>query len=623
MTTETIIIMQTIKRYTSSIWLLLLGVATLIPAGCNKGYFDAVPKDLVSVDIVFKDKTETENWLAGIYSKLLDPWSTTAGSARYFCGWTEELELNTPSAQATNSLAPLATVNTWTANYQGIRLANIFMANVENSETNLLKEPNGAALIQQYKGEARFLRAYFYWTVMKLYGPAVLVGDRIGAVNDDYQQPRNTWTECVNYILSEMDAARELVPERHLVPTTGADDPTQTGRINKLIIDAVQSQVLLFDASPLFNGNAGFVNFKNKDGKALMNTSLDAAKWQRAAVAGKAAIDHALAYGKKIYKATHADVFIAAFNSTRDLHLIGWSDEGIWTRAVTGYAGWETDAAPRAANGTNTNSNLSPPQEMVDMYRMSNGKRIRETGSTYTETGFTTTAKAGYYVAGTSNMYVNREPRFYNTITFNGAAVPFVPRSGNTYVQFWPTGNSGNGNGSEVRYPKTGYLVRKNTNPARNLSNNAGNVVRPAMYIRLGELYLNYAEALNESEPGHADILVYLNAIRTRGGLPTLEAGLSKEDMRKQIQLERFIELAYEGHRFYDLRRWKIANEPEGRQGGDFTGMNILTGTSLTDPAYYVRTRTSTRTWDDKYYLLPLPQSEINRNFTMVQPPGY
>jgi hypothetical protein len=614
--------MKNIHQHAKSVMLIVAGFAIMSIPACKKGYFDTVPKDLVSVDIIFKDKTETEYWLATVYSKLPDPWGTAAGSARYLAAFTDELELSSPSLQATGILSPVNAINIWTNNYQGIRLANIFMANVENSQTNLLREPNGAALIQQYKGEARFLRAYFYWTLMKFYGPVVLVGDRVGDYDDNYQVPRSTWSACVDYVLSEMDSAQNLVPERHL-NSTGTDDLSQTGRINKLIIDAVKSQILLYDASPLFNGNGDFANFKNKDGQVLMNLSPDVTKWNKAATASKLAIDHALTYGKKIFKATHADPFVAAFNSMRDLFLTGWNDEGIWTRAATAYAAWEQDAAPRAANGTNTNAVLSPPQELVDRYRMINGKSINETGSTYTETGFVAAAKAGFYVAGTSNMYINREPRFYNTITFNGATVPFVAKTGQNHVQYWPAGNSGNGNGSESKYPKTGYLVRKNTNPGRNLSNNAGNVVRPAMYIRLAELYLNYAEALNEFSPGHADILTYLNAVRTRGGLPALPAGLTQADMRRHIQLERQIELAFEGHRFYDVRRWKIANTPEGRQGGDFTGMNIFAGTALTDPAYYARTRTTTRVWQDKYYLFPLPQSEVNKNLVLVQTFGY
>jgi starch-binding outer membrane protein, SusD/RagB family len=587
-------------------------------ASCKKGYFDSVPKDLVSTDAIFKNKAETENWLASVYSTLADPWANTTGSARYWAGFTEELEPASATVQASGILSGVNAINIWTSHYQAIRMANIFMKNIDNSETNLLKEPNGKELITQYKGEARFLRAYYYWNLMKLYGPVILVGDEPGKYNDDYQLPRNSWKECVDYVLSEMDAAYKMVPDKYLT-AGGTEDATQSGRINQLVIDAVRSQVLLFDASPLYNGNPDYANYKNEDGKPLMNTSYDAGKWDLAAAAAKAAIDHAEVNGKKIFKAPNAD----PFTSFRELFLTGWSTEGIWTRTVTVYKTWENDAAPRAANGTAFNAALAVPQEMVDKFRMSNGKAINEAGSNYNANGFTTTAKTGYYVAGTSNMYVNREPRFYNTITFNGSTIPFVAKTGQTYVQFWPTGNSGNANGSETKFPRTGYLVRKNTNPARNLSNDNANVVRPAMYIRLAELYLNYAEALNESQPGHKDILYYLNAIRSRGGIPDLPPGLSQAEMRKQIQMEKCIEMAYEGCRFFDIRRWKIANTPEGRQGGDFTGMNVFDGNSLTDPAFYVKTRTSTRVWDNKYYIFPIPQSELNKNFVMVQAPGY
>jgi hypothetical protein len=612
-----------IKKYSTKILAALLLSSLLLPAGCKKGYFDSAPKDLQTIDMVFRNKLEAENWLAGVYNRLPDVWVDGPVSGRGLAELSDELELSAPSLIGSGTLNSQSAINVYTSYYQAIRLANIFMANINNSETNLLREPNGAELIRQYTGEARFLRAYYYWMLIRFYGPVALVGDKIAGVNDDFQISRNTWAECVGYILSEMDAARELVPEKHVVPTSGADDLSQTGRITKLIVEAVKSQVLLFDASPLFNGNADFADFKNQDGKQLMNMTADPTKWTKAAEAAKLAIDHAEAMGRKIFKVNNADPFLAAVNSVRGLFLTGWSDEGIWIRTVTAYAAWELDAAPRAANGTATNAVLSLPQEMVDRYRMINGKRIDEAGSNYVETGFVTAARANFYVAGTSNMYVNREPRFYANVTFNGSTVPFVPKTGQTSVQFWPTGNSGNANGSQSQFPKTGYLVRKNTNVSRNLQSNAGNVVRPAMYIRLGELYLNYAEALNESDPGNTDILVYLNAIRTRGGIPALVGTFTQSEIRFLIQRERCIELAYEGHRFFDVRRWKIATAPEGQQGGEFTGMNVFAGTALNSTDYYVRTRTSTRIWLPRYYLLPLPQQEVNRNFKIVQTIGY
>lgn len=610
-------------RYHITKYTALLSITLLLSTGCKKGFFDGAPKDLQTIEMVFQNKLEAESWLAGVYNRLPDVWADGTVTGRGLGELCDELELNSPSIIAAGTINGQSGINVYTSYYQAIRLANIFMANIENSKTNLLLEPNGAELIQQYKGEARFLRAYYYWMLIRFYGPVVLVGDKIAGVDDDFQLPRNTWSECVDYILAEMDAAKDMVPEKHIVPSSGADDLTQTGRITKLIVEAVKSQVLLYDASPLFNGNPDYAGFKNTDGKELMNLTADPQKWARAATAAKIAIDHAVTNGRKLFAVTNADPFLAAVNSHRGLFLTGWADEGIWLRTVTGYAVWEEHCAPRAVNGTKTVAVLSMPQEMVDMYRMINGRRIDEAGSNYLETGFTATAKANFYVAGTSNMYVNREPRFYTNVTFNGSTIPFVPKTGLTRVEYWPDGNSGNGNGTQTMYPKTGYLVRKNTNASRNLQSNAGNVVRPAMYIRLGELYLNYAEALNESNPTNPDVLTYLNFIRVRGGIPAVAAGLDQATMRKLIQRERCIELAYEGHRFFDVRRWKIVTEPEGRQGGEFHGMNVFTGTGLGDVAFYARTRTSTRVWNIRYNLLPLPQSEVNKNFKMVQTFGY
>jgi hypothetical protein len=315
-----------------------------------------------------------------------------------------------------------------------------------------------------------------------------------------------------------------------------------------------------------------------------------------------------------------ADPFKAAFLSCKNLFWDGWKAEGIWLRPGTSYSEWERHCAPRNTNGNAWNG-IGVFQELVDAFRMSNGKPISDASAGYTETGFAP-ANPGYYVTNTSNMYVGREPRFYVDITFNGATIPTVPKSGETYVGFFFTGNSGK-NGAPRDWPKPGYTARKNVHPNTNY-NPGTSVNRPAMMIRLAEIYLNYAEALNEAEPGHGDVLTYLNFVRERGGLPSLAGGLSQAEMRREIHLERQIELAFEGHRYFDVRRWKVAGQPEYHQGGAFYGMNMDKGSSLTDPAFYQRTITLIRAaWARKNYFWPAPQSEIDRNRQLVQFPGY
>ncbi|HMR19735.1 MAG TPA: RagB/SusD family nutrient uptake outer membrane protein, partial [Sphingobacterium sp.] len=169
----------------------------------------------------------------------------------------------------------------------------------------------------------------------------------------------------------------------------------------------------------------------------------------------------------------------------------------------------------------------------------------------------------------------------------------------------------------------TGYTTRKNIHPTFSRTPAADGPGRPAMYIRLAELYLSYAEALNESNPTHGDVLTYLNAVRTRAGLPAL-SGLSQDQMREQIRRERQIELAFEGHRYFDVRRWKVADRPGYYQGGEYHGMDITKGSTLSDPAFHTRVVAVRRArWNSRFYFLPFLQSEMDRNKELVQLPGY
>jgi hypothetical protein len=416
-----------------------------------------------------------------------------------------------------------------------------------------------------------------------------------------------------------MEKSKQDVPDVHTV--NGSSDLTQVGRITKGIVMAAQSQVLLYDASPLYNGNTELSDFKNMDGKQLISQTYDANKWKKAADAAKAVIN---LNRWQLYKEANPDPFRAAFLSVKNLYWNGWQAEGIFLRPSTavndGGAGWARHCAPRNSNGTAWNG-MGVFQELVDGYRMANGRGITETGAGYTETGFAV-ARAGYYVASTSNMYANREPRFYADITFSGSEVPVVPIAGQTFVGFFFTGNSGK-QGAARDWPKTGYTARRNIHPNTNFGTSAF-INRPAMMIRLAEIYLNYAEALNEFSAGSPDILVYLNLVRERAGLPALLPGLSQADMRTHIRTERRLELAFEGHRYFDVRRWKVAATPEFRQGGAFYGMNMDQGTALNSTGFYQRTVAVKRAaWSRKNYFWPVPQSEIDRNKKLIQFPGY
>ncbi|HVI49182.1 MAG TPA: RagB/SusD family nutrient uptake outer membrane protein [Chitinophaga sp.] len=602
--------------YKRNICLILLLLLTA--AGCKKGYLDTVPDNITTMKDVFTNRTMTEQWLARLYNPMPDMWNQP-----YSIPWTGQCDeadyawvqpgINSGAITPDN-----ASPSYWNSYYQTIRQAAIFLQNADqNQEIKAL--PGGDKLLKQYKAEARFLRAYYYWLLMRQYGPVVLMGETPKLPEDNFQIPRSPWDECVAYVLAEMDKALPDVPIQHVNPVDPAQpDVTQTGRITQPIILAVKSQILLYHASPLFNGNTDLASLKNPDGATLFNQSYDKEKWKKAADAAKAVID---LNRWELYTVADADPFRAAFLSCRNLFFDGWQKEAIWIRTSSAHVGnWERHCSPRCANGQGWNG-IAVTQEQVDIFRMANGKNITDNTSGYTENGYTATATP-YYVSGTYNMYTNREPRFYVDVTFNGSTIPVVPESGQTRVEFFFTGNSGK-NGAPRDWPTTGYTARKNIHPNTDFRTGRS-FSRPAMMIRLGEIYLNYVEALNEYSPGHPDILLYLNKIRKRGGLADIQPGLSQDEMRKQIRLERRIELMFEGHRYWDVRRWKVANDPDQHQGGAFHGMNIEKGKSLSDPEFHQRITSFTRAaWQNKFYFYPVPQSEIDRNKKLVQFPGY
>ncbi|HWK57427.1 MAG TPA: RagB/SusD family nutrient uptake outer membrane protein [Parapedobacter sp.] len=588
----------------------------LLPSGCNKDYFNTQPDNIVSIDEIFANRGQTERWWAGLFTNIPDPWDQPYGMPYSLS--SDEMDASNWTNPPINSGGRGSFA--FEAHYERIRLATIFLENVDRNQEILALE-NGAQQITWYKAEARFLRAYYYWRMMKNMGPVVIMPTTSSSPEDNFQIPRSTWDDCVTFILSEMAEAKKDLPTDYYLSGTSTVDGTQVGRINQQIVAAVESQVLLFHASPLFNGNTELGDFRNLDGTQLFNQSYDASRWAQAAQAAKAAIDIAESNGKHLYKVSDADPFRAAYLSSRNLFWDGWSSEGIWLRPSAANWNWEIHASPRSTQGTAYNG-LAVLQALVDDFRMVDGSSIEDSDD-YQEDSYVTEGTP-YYVSGTNMMYVNREPRFYAYVTFNGSVSPVTPKTGenNARVEFFNTGSSGK-NGAPRDWPKTGYTARKNIHPT--FSVNPGiNVDRPAMIIRLAELYLNYAEALNESDPGNPDVLTYLNAVRTRGGISALGTDLSQSELREAIRLERRLELCYEGHRYFDVRRWKIPDLPGSNQGGEFEGMNMDAGTYLSDPAYHTRVVALRRAlWQRRFYFMPYGQNEMDRNKQLVQFPGY
>jgi len=587
----------------------LLLTAVLLTAGCKKGFLDQVPDDRITIDEVFSKRKSLEQYLANIYDRIRD--ESNQWSSNPWLGCSDEADMTWARGGYNSYFMNIGSwdptsgfYDFWTHYYQGIRSASYFLENADKCQ-EILALPEGNALLTKYKAEARLLRAYFYFCLLRQYGPVPLLGEKTLPPDvpfEETQIPRNSYDECVGFISTELDKAGADLPLQQT-------DVVEYGRATKAFAMAIKSRLWLYAASPLVNGNTAYAGFKNLDGKPLISQQADVAKWQNAAAAAKAVIDLGIF---NLLKKNDASGNFDPFISCRDVLLDPWNKETIFARGGNDVYQWEVHCSPRFAGGW---SGVAATQQIVDAFYMANGKMINEAGSGYVEEGFSTT-DTKYTKAGTYNMYVNREPRFYVCITYNGMTW-FNTSEGTKTVELYNTGNTGKQGSYD--YSRTGYLVRKNYHP-NTYPRQGRSVARPLVLFRLGEIYLNYAEALNEAQPGHPDILTYVNAIRERAGIPGLPAGLTQEEMRTRIRQERRIELAFEYHRYFDTRRWNIALQTDG---GPFYGMNVDAGNSVQDLSFYKRTVFETRVFAQQHYFFPIPQFDIDRNKKLVQNPGW
>jgi hypothetical protein len=614
-------------------FIILVFCGVLLLPGCSK-YLDKAPDNLLTSDMLWQTKANAESYLYQIYGYIQTPaddYTVLGASDETSCS----VQGVNVRKMVTGNWNPQSNYwNNWPGYYSAIRQSFVFENNIDKVPSSLLSDD----LKNQYKAEVLFLRGWFYWKLLRQFGPFVKLTGTL-SLNEDYNKyPRAPFDTCVTYINALMDQAAQGLP-------AAWSSSANYGRPTRGACLAIKSQLALLAASPLWNGNPRFANFKNKDGLALAPGQYDGNKWKIAADAAKAVID--LNVYKLFTNVDEGDTQFDPYLSCRDLFLSTFNNEMIFTTntANTWQWGYEVRCAPSPGGYNMQNAT----QNIVDAFGMRNGRTIDDPSSGYKETGFVANddpAKWGLnkdginrgYIKGNSNMYVDREARFYVDIQYNGKPVLAAPNAddrnyfassdhqdGLGRAEFYYSGKSGvalNSNGDI-----TGYDALKNVSPASNIRYSSV-AYRPYIHIRYAEMLLNYVEALNEYDPGNADILTYLNMIRQRGGIPNLEtvyptAVGNQDEMRKWILHERQVELCFEGDRYFTLVRRQMMGQPgvlsiyrmntiadDGKQGFSFS-------------EYYTRILFQTRYWDDKMYLFPISQDDIDRDNALVQNPGW
>lgn len=448
-----------------------------------------------------------------------------------------------------------STLNYWSTLYGTVRHANIFFANAGR----LPAQSANGVLVERLKGEVRFLRALTYFELLKRFGGVPLIEKVYNVDDNTFQEKRATWNETKDFILADLNEALRLLPEKF------SND--QKGRATKGAVLALRSRLLLYAASPRYNpsGNAD--------------------RWREARDAAKKLIDlngYAL-YGSAA-NGTYNNTFLDFFNA--EVIMARVYNETVYEDRFNTY---DRDMSP---NGYEGYSAYNPVQQLVDDFAMADG----------TAFDWSNTIHA-------ANPYQNREPRFYAAILANNQS--FKGR----LTQFYEGGDdSPQSPFSPWNASKTRYCVRKMVDDNHDWLANVPNSKQWVIF-RLSEIFLNYAEACAAlGETGEAQL--YLNKVRKeKGGLP--EIFPTGVQLMERIRHERRIELCFEGHRFFDIRRWGIAET--GSKNAE--GVVIKKGTDGTFT--YTRFVVQQRKWVPAFYYYPIPRSETQKNNNIEQNPEY
>ena len=620
----------------NSIYTLLIALLCFVSSCDYLGVSDQLAGGLQNTEQVFDNVSYTKRWYANVFAGIPDYSGINSVNVGAFknpwTGMCDELVVGYGnSSKYNNSDRNAANMgfHRYGDCYKYIRQANIFL---QKAHPIMTTGTQGDQLLEdeltQMKANVRFMRAFYHYLLFEQYGPIILVKDKIYNATEDQDVPRNTVDEVIEYIDSELTAvASELTQEPIF------EDKDYRAWPTKGVALAVRAKLWLYAASPLLNGGyREALSVTNPDGTRLF-PDYDAGKWEKALAACKDFIDYAEAGRYELYK-EYKDDNGAVIDPDKSVYNLfqKYTHEIIWATANNDWGGMNGDAfdrriAPRCEK--NGLGSTGVTQELVDAFYMKDGFPVSATAylpksTLYQEEGYGTYKDQNdnfskkYTNVTVSNRYLNREPRFYNTVFFNGRQWPVSCNQ----VLFYNGGNSGVQEGQATL---TGYMLFKRFNRSVSLTNpGVASQFRPSIIFRLADFYLMYAEAANEVNPNDARVLKYLNLVRERAGLPDIETlnpaiRGNQELQRAAIQRERQIELATEGQRYFDVRRWMIADKNgEGRQNGYVHGMNVR-GESNDKEDFNRIVEASQIVFNRKMYLYPMPDFEMRKTKNLVQ----
>ena len=628
------------------IYVLAAGICFV---SCKK-YLDVVPDNIATIDHAFNMRQQAEKFLFTCYS-YIPRHSAVSGSANEnpaISGGDELWFHNFYLPYSWNIARGFQNVvnpynNYWQGSmggkdlYQGISDCNIFLENI--GRTPDLEQ--GERL--KWIAEVKFLKAYYHFFLTRMYGPIPIkrMNLPVNAAPEAVRVYRDPVDSCFNYIVQLLNEAITDLPDRI------ANETDELGRITKPIALAIKAEVLVTAASPLFNGNADYANFKDNRGVSLFNTVYDPQKWSKARDACKAAIDACHAIGHKLYyynqsvrQYTVPDTIRTQMNIRNAINE-KWNAEIVWGNTNSMVDNLQIQSTPRGLDpalraSRSTLGNCGVPLKTAAMFYSKNGVPIEE-DITWDYSGrFNLTQGTlanRYYIVNeypTARFNIDREPRYYADLGFDGG-VWYGQGKFNADDTWYVSSKKGDpaANIANDSYNSTGIWPKKYVNYVNVIqSNTYSRENYPWPVVRLANLYLLYAEALNEVNGPSAEAYSFLDQIRARAGLNGIVASWSafssnpgkpstKEGLREIIRRERTIELMFEGQRFWDLRRWKTAVEELNQP---ITGWDIE---QVTPSGYYRERVLFQQTFSTKDYLWPIREVEIFANNNTIQNPGW